>query len=166
VEPAKVNAPSIRQATPNDQPQIKKIIDLSFPIFFRYFATHSAKETDSPMLVNQTDGAVCGFAKLIEFNVGNAKCGCILWIAVHPNHRRKSIALNLTVASLDLLKSRGAGAVFASTQRRNRAARATLGKAGFKQTGFLGLWRLFGWGTLGFYSSIWYAPGEIVYVHS
>ncbi len=64
------------------------------------------------------------------------------------------------------LKKEGAKAVFASTQRRNNAAKATLGKAGFVQMGFLGLWRVFGWRVFSFYRNIWYAPGEIVFMHN
>ncbi len=63
------------------------------------------------------------------------------------------------------LKKDGAQAVFASTQRRNKAAKATLGKAGFRQVGFLDLWQVFGWRVFSFYREIWYAPGEIVVIH-
>jgi len=64
------------------------------------------------------------------------------------------------------LKEHGAEAVFASTQRGNKGALATLGKAGFERMGFLVLWRLFGWRLFGFYSDIWYAPTEIVLRHT
>lgn len=61
------------------------------------------------------------------------------------------------------MNKEGAQAVFASTQWRNKAAKATLTKAGFGQVGFLGLWRVLGWRVFSFYRKIWYAPGEIVY---
>ena len=117
------------------------------------------------MLVAEANGEVEGFAKLIDFQVGDDKYGCILWIAVQPLYRRKGIALKLTKNGSDCLKKQGAILVFASTQRRNKAARATLSKAGFEQIGFLGLWRLFGLQVLSFYSNIWYAPTEIVFMH-
>ncbi len=156
--------PTIRQANPSDLEEIKQIIDASFPIFFRFFALHSAKDPEGEMLVSEADGKVVGFAKLIEFRVADAKYGCIVWIAVHPAYRRLGNALGLTNAGVDVLKSHGAKAVFASTQRRNKAAQATLRKAGFQRVGFLGLRRLFGWRVLSFYTAIWYAPGEIVYM--
>ena len=129
----------------------EKIIDLSFPIFFRYFALQSVSDLSEPVLVNEADGVIAGFAKLIEFQVGDGKYGCILWIAVHPSYRRRGIAFNLTNAGIDYLKIHGAQAVFASTQRRNRKALATLGKAGFKRMSFLDLWRLFGWRIFNFF---------------
>jgi len=54
---------------------------------------------------------------------------------------------------------------FASTQRRNRAAKATLGKSGFRRMGFFGIMAGFWLAVFSFYSDIWYAPGEIVFMH-
>ena len=156
---------AIREATTNDRAKIKQIIDVSFPRFFRYFALHSVSDTEEPTLVSEQEGTVVGFAKLIEFRVGGGKYGCILWIATHPTYRRRGIALALTNAGVDYLKNDGAQAVFASTQRRNRGALATLGRAKFTRVGFLGLWRLFGWRVFSFYRDIWYAPTEIVLRH-
>ncbi|MCL4430599.1 MAG: GNAT family N-acetyltransferase [Chloroflexi bacterium] len=158
------NAPATREATANDHAKIKEIIDLSFPRFFRFFASHSVGSEEGKVLVAQTHGAVAGFAKLIEFWVGGVKYGCILWIAVHPAARRRGIALALTNAGVDTLKKGGVKAVFASTQRRNVAAQSALDKAGFGRVGFLGLWRLFGWRVFGFYRGIWFALCEVVFV--
>ena len=158
------NAPSTRLSAPDDYAKIREIINLSFPRFFRYFANQSVKSEEGKVLVAQTQGIISGFVRLIEFNIGSQKYGCILWIAVHPSYRRQGIALNLTNVSIETLKKDGAKAIFASTQRRNRAAKATLGKAGFLRMGFLGLWRVFGWRVFSFYGEIWYAPGEIVFI--
>jgi ribosomal protein S18 acetylase RimI-like enzyme len=160
---AKMNSePTIRQATASDRPKLKEIIGLSFPRFFRFFASHSVNTEEGKVLVAEAKGTMSGFVKLIEFNVGSGKYGCILWIATHPSFRYRGIAFSLTNAGVEYLKKDGAQAVFASTQRRNRAALATLGKAGFVRMGFLGLWRVFGLRVFSFYSDIWYAPGEIV----
>lgn len=155
---------TIRQADSNDKERIKEVIDLSFPRFFRFFANRSLSDLEEPLLVAEVAGTVVGFAKLIEFKVGKHQYGCILWIAVHPSYRRMGIAYALTNAGAESLKSRGSQAVFASTQRRNNAAKATLRKAGFETIGFRGLRRLFGWHEFSFYRSIWYAPGEIVFM--
>lgn len=159
------NAPSVRMSTFEDYAKLKEIIDLSFPRFFRYFANHSVTSEDGKVQVSEKQGIISGFTKLIEFNIGSQKYGCILWIAVHPSYRRRGIALNLTNVGIETLKKDGVKAVFASTQRRNRAAKATLGKSGFRRMGFLGLWRVFGWRVFSFYGDIWYAPGEIVFMH-
>jgi ribosomal protein S18 acetylase RimI-like enzyme len=164
---SKMNSePTIRQATTSDQPKLKEIIGLSFPRFFRFFASHSVNSEEGEVLVTETQGEISGFAKLIEFNVGPRKYGCILWIAVHLSYRRRGIAFSLTNAGVDYLTKVGAQAVFASTQRRNNASLATLGKARFRRMGFLGLWRIFGWRVFSFYREIWYAPAEIVLMHN
>lgn len=157
--------PSIRQAKPSDCAKLKEIIDLSFPRFFRFFASHSLDSEEGKALVSESQSTIVGFAKLIEFHVGSGKYGCILWLAVHPQHRRKGIASDLVEAGTENLKHDGAKAVFASVQRRNKASLATFSKEGFERMGFLGLWRLFSFRVFSFYREIWYAPGEIVLIH-
>jgi ribosomal protein S18 acetylase RimI-like enzyme len=155
---------AIRQTIPSDMPYLKQIVDLSFPRFIRYFATHSLHE-EGQVLVTEAQEAVVGFAKLIDFHVGSGKFGCILWLAVHPQFRRKGIASTLVNAGTERLKHDGARAVFASVQRRNIASLTVFSKEGFGKMGFLGLWRLFGWRIFEFYRDIWFAPGETVLMH-
>ena len=156
---------AIRQILPEDINSIKQIIDLSFPRFFRFFAAHSL-HSEGEVLVSETRGTVVGFAKLVKFQVGGGKFGCILWLAVHPQFRRKGIASALVNAGTERLKEERARAVFASVQRRNVASLTVFSKEGFGKMGFLGLWRLFGWRVFKIYEDIWYAPGEIVLIHS
>jgi ribosomal protein S18 acetylase RimI-like enzyme len=155
---------SIREATLNDRSKLKEIIDLSFPWFFRFFAVHSVDSEEGKTLISNDQGIVVGFAKLIEFNINGCKYGCILWLAVHPEHRRKGIASSLVGAGTEYLKRDGAKAAFASVQRRNHASLATFRKEGFVRAGFWGLRRLFGWRVFSFYREIWYAPGEVVLI--
>ena len=155
---------AIRPMMPTDARKLKQIIDMSFPRFFRFFAIHSLHE-DGGVLVSETQGIVVGFAKLVEFNLGGGKFGCILWLAVHPRFRRKGIATALVNAGTTRLKADGARAVFASVQRRNVASLTVFSKQCFRKMGFLGLWRLFGWRAFKFYSDIWFAPGEVVLMH-
>ena len=117
------------------------------------------------MLVSETKGIVVGFAKLIEFCAGNIKFGCILWLAVHPEYRRKGIANELVIVGTEQLNYYGARTVFASVQRRNIASLTVFRKAGFRKMGFMGLWRLFGWRVFEFYRDIWFAPREVVLMH-
>ena len=156
---------SLRQATKDDRAKLKEIIDLSFPRFFRFFASHSVDSEDGIVLVNENQGTISGFAKLIEFNIDQRKFGCILWIAVHPLCRHRGIGSRLTKAGVNCLRKSGSQAVFASTQRRNRSALLTLGSASFERINFLGLLRFFGWRVFEFYGDIWFAPGEIVLIH-
>ena len=154
----------MRLMAPDDRDKLKQIIDISFPRFLRFFATHSLHE-EGEVLVSETQGIVVGFAKLVEFNLGGGKFGCILWLAVHPQFRRKGIASALVNAGTMRLKDNGAKAVFASVQRRNAASLSVFSRQYFRKMGFLGLWRLFGWRAFKFYSDIWFAPGEIVLMH-
>jgi ribosomal protein S18 acetylase RimI-like enzyme len=157
--------PVIRQANIGDLPVLKEIINNSFPWFFRYFATESVSDLSEPTLVLEVQGTVKAFAKQIEFKIKETKYGCILWIAVDANYRRQGLALELTNASLEWQKKNGAQTVFASTQRSNKAALATLKKAGFVRMGFSEIRRLFGWRMLQFFGDIWLAPGEVVLAH-
>jgi len=158
------NTFTIKHAIPSDDAKLKEIIDLSFPMFFRIFASHSV-ESGEPLLVSELEGLVVGFAKLIEFHVGDDKIGCVLWLAVHPGFRRRGVAAGLVKAGVECLRTRGSKLVFASVQRRNKVSLATFSREGFRRMGFHGLWRLFGFRVFSFYRKIWYAPREIVLMH-
>ena len=151
----------VRQMVPDDMGRLKQIIEASFPRFYWFFATHSLHE-EGEVLVSETHGKVVGFAKLIEFNLGSGKFGCILWLAVHPQFRRKGIATALANAGTTHLKADGARAVFASVQRRNVASLVVFSRQSYRKMSFLELRRIFGWRVFKFYSDIWFAPGEIV----
>ena len=71
------------------------------------------------MLVSEGNRTVFGFVKLIEFSVGRGRFGGVLWLAVHPDFRRRTVAIGLVEAGTGYLLKHGAGAVFASTERRN-----------------------------------------------
>ncbi len=152
--------PTIMQATMDDRAQLKVIIGLWFPRFFRYFASNSLNSEEGKVRVAVTQGAISGFAKLIKFNVGLSKYGCVLWIAVHPSYRRRGIALSFNKRRYRIPEKRWTQAVFASTQRKNTTDLATLGKASFRRIGFVGLWRAFGWRVFSFYREIWYAQAK------
>jgi len=155
----------VRDAEQKDKTGLKEIVDLSFPRFFRFFAMHSLNSEGGKTLVGEQDGEVAGFAKLTDFSVGKLKCGCILWLAVHPSHRRKEVASTLIQAGVADLKRIGAERIFASVQRRNKASLATFGKNGFKRVGLMSLRRILVWRLLEVYGDIWYAPGELVLIH-
>jgi ribosomal protein S18 acetylase RimI-like enzyme len=156
---------TIRQITQEDLPQVKQIISLSFGRFFRFFASHSLEEDEGRALVCELQKTILGFVKLVEFHIGNNRYGCILWIAVHPEFRRKGVASALTNDSVQRLKQDCSKMVFASVTRRNFASLKVLNKQDFGRMRFLDLWRLFGWRIFMLYRNIWYAPGEIVLMH-
>ncbi|HYB92806.1 MAG TPA: GNAT family N-acetyltransferase, partial [archaeon] len=156
---------TIRPMIPNDAGGLKEIIDISFSRFMRFFALHSIQEEQQVLVCDTQEAVTAGFVKLIDIQLVGGKFGCILWIAVHPQFRRRGIATALVNAGLGYLKDAGAKAVFASVQRRNNTALTVFTRQGFRKMGFLELWRLFGWRVFEFYSDIWLAPGEIVLMH-
>jgi len=129
---------TIKQMSRSDLHRLEQIVDLSFSWFLRFLANHSLRE-DGQVLLCETRETIVGFAKLIEFNIGTDKYGCVLWLAVHPQFRRKGFATVLARVGIQRLKQGCARAVFASAQRKNKAALVTLRKAGFEQVGFLAL---------------------------
>ncbi len=151
----------IRTSIESDEESLREIVDLSFPVFFRFFARHSLS-SEGAVLAGEIDRKVVGFAKLTEFSVGVRKCGCILWLAVHPNFRGRHIALELVEAGANNLFNHGSEMIFASVQKRNYGSLATFEKAGFRKMGLKDLWRVFGLRVFDLYRDIWYAPGEIV----
>ncbi len=157
---------SIRQAAPSDHSKLKEVINLSFPRFFRFFASHSVNSKNGTVLISEKQGTIAGFAKLTEFTIAGDKYGCILWLATHPGFRKTGIGTQLVQAGNEKLRQQGAKAVFASAQRSNAGSLATLGRAGFRRIGFLGLWEVFGWRVFSFYRKIWFAPGEVVLMWS
>ena len=150
---------------PNDIARLRQIVALSFSTFMGLFTAHSLLSEEGQVLVADLQGNAIGFAKLIEFSVGGRKYGCLLWIAVHPEFRRKGVASALTAEVIGRLKRGGAETVFASSQRRKTSALITLERNGFRRVGFLELSRLFGWRVFEFYRDIWLAPGEVVLMH-
>lgn len=153
---------SIRQMSPNDANRLKEIVASSFSRFMGFFAVHSLLSKEGQVLVSEIQGSAVGFAKLIEFQVDRGKFGCILWVAVHPQFRRKGIASALITAGTGRLNADGVKAVFASVQRRNIASLSLFSRQGFRKTSFVELWQLFRWRIFEFYDAIWLAPGEIV----
>ncbi len=152
---------TIRSYFQSDEDSLKEIIRISFPRFFRFFASRSL-DSEGPVLVSLADKNVVGFAKLVEFKVGDNRFGCVLWLAVHSNFRGQHFATELVRTATEFLFEHRAKAVFASTQKRNLGSLATFNRAGFRQMRILDLWRIFSWRVFDFYMKIWYAPGEIV----
>ena len=156
---------TIRQMLPSDVGKLKEVVALSFSKFMGFFAVHSLISEKGQVLVADIQGTAIAFAKLIEFQVGGSKYGCLLWIGVHPEFRRKGVAGALTAEGIRWLKQDGAKAVFASTQRRKTGALTVLRRSGFRRISLLELSRLFGWHIFAFYRDIWLAPGEVVLMH-
>jgi len=155
---------AIRLMTSTDASRLEDIVDLSFSRFQRVFATRSLHEKGQ-VLVSETRETLVGFTKLIKFEIDRRKFGCILWVAVDPQFRRKGIATTLINSGTVRLKTEGANAIFASVQRRNIASLSVFDRQGFRKMGFVELWRLFSWRIFEFYGDIWHAPGEIVLMH-
>jgi ribosomal protein S18 acetylase RimI-like enzyme len=114
------------------------------------------------VLISEAQGRAVGFVKLTDVHVGSSKFGRILWVAVHPQFRRKGIATALVKAGCESMTHRGATAVFVTVRRRNAASLTVFNNQDFRKIGFLELWRLFGLRIFEFYGEIWLAPWILV----
>lgn len=157
---------TVRRMLPSDLDRLRETVALSFSKLMGFFAVHSLLSQDGQTIVADVQGVAVGFAKLIAFQIGGGKFGCVLWVATHPDFRRMGIASALASEGIRNLKIDGAQAVFASTQGRNARAMSVLSRVGFRRVGFRELWRLFGGRVFQFYSDIWLAPGEVILMHS
>jgi len=155
----------IRQASPDDMPRLKEIINASFPRFYRHFSSRSINSKTGAVLVSEVNGIVAGFVRLTEFSVGGRRFGCVFWLAVHPSFRRRGLAGGLIKAGVDWLLVRGAVAVFATVGRGNVGSIGAFEGVGFVCVGFLGLWGLFGWRVFRLYGAVWFFPYEVLLMY-
>ena len=154
----------IRPMARTDFSELAVVIDTSFLWLVRSVALHSVREGQQ-VLVSEAEGTAVGFVKLTNVLVGSSKFGRVLWVAVHPQFRRKGIATTLVKAGLESMTHAGATAVFATVRRRNVASLTVFGGQGFRKIGFLELWHLFGLRVFEFYREIWLAPWLLVLMH-
>jgi GNAT superfamily N-acetyltransferase len=143
-------------------PRLKEVINASFPMFYRHFSNRSVNSHTGTVLVSEVNGEIAGFARLTEFMVGGRRFGCVFWLAVHPDFRRRGVAASLVRVGVDWLVGWGAVAVFGSAGRENVGSIGTFLGVSFRRVGFLGLWRFFGWRVFEFYAKIWFVPSEVV----
>jgi hypothetical protein len=60
----------VRLMTQSDLRQVKQVIDVSFPRFYRYFSFHSVQE-EGQVLVAELQGTIVGFVKIIDFIIAS-----------------------------------------------------------------------------------------------
>ncbi len=151
----------IREAKQTDMEALKEICNLSFPRFYRFFSIRSLK-TSGVALLGEVNRRVAGFAKLIQFHVGNETYGGVLWLAVHPAFRRRGIAHALVEMGTEYLLNQGAKTVYASTQNHNTATLNLFNKVGYRRVRFYDRLKRFGWRVFEFKHEMWIVPTEIV----
>lgn len=151
----------VRQAEPCDTDAMEEICRLSFDGLYGYFAIRSLRSSD-PILVSKEEQKVVGFAVLKLVNVGKRMLGNILWLAVHPELRRKGVASGLIEAGMGYFKDYGMNSVYVSVRKGNSAALCSFERRGFRRLDFHELFGLYGRRVLEVYSKMHIVPGEIV----
>jgi ribosomal protein S18 acetylase RimI-like enzyme len=152
----------VRQAEPRDTDAMEEICRLSFDGLYGYFAIRSLHSSDH-ILVSKDGQKVVGFAVLKSVHIGKrARLGNILWLAVHPELRRKGVASGLIEASMGYFKDHGMNTVYVSVRKGNSAALCSFERKGFRRLDFHELFGLKGRRVLEVYSKMHIVPGEIV----
>lgn len=151
----------VRQADPHDTDALEEICRLSFDGLYGYFAIRSLHSSDH-ILVSKDGQKVVGFAVLKSIHIGKHTLGNILWLAVHPELRRKGAASGLIEASMRYFKDHGMNSVYVSVQKGNSTALCSFERKGFRRLDFHELLRLYGLRFLEVYSKMHIVPGEIV----
>jgi ribosomal protein S18 acetylase RimI-like enzyme len=151
----------VRQAESRDTDAMEEICRLSFDGLYGYFAIRSLRFSDH-ILVNKDGQKVVGFAVLKSVHIGKRMLGNILWLAVHPELRRKGVASGLIEASMGYFKDHGIYSVYVSVRKSNSAALFSFERKGFIRLDFHELLKLYGHRVLEVYSKLHIVPGEIV----
>jgi ribosomal protein S18 acetylase RimI-like enzyme len=145
---------------------LRRIIDSSFRHgIYTFFATRSLKSAPR-IVVSEIDGEVAGFAEPRSVSIGGRKIGNILWIAIHPDFRRRGVASALVAECARILSEQEACMIFVSVESDNLPAFALFEKEGFRRISSKELRREFGLRVISFYSKLLIAPHEVVLVRS
>jgi len=118
------------------------------------------------IIVSEIDGKIAGFAEPRSVMIGRRKIGNILWIAIHPDLRRRGIASALVAECLRILSEQEASLIFVSVEGDNLPAFALFEKNGFKRMSSKELRREFGLRVMSLYNKLLIAPHEVVFVRS
>jgi ribosomal protein S18 acetylase RimI-like enzyme len=153
--------PIVRQAELRDTDAMEEICRLSFDGLYGCFAIRSLHSSDH-ILVSKDSQKVVGFAVLKSVHIGNRMLGNILWLAVHPELRRKGVASGLIEASMGYFKDHRMNSVYVSVRKDNSAALCSFERKGFRRLDFHQLLKLYGRRVLEVYSKMHIVPGEIV----
>ncbi len=151
----------IRKLEPRDEYAVKEICKISFGKIYRYFAIQSLSSVGD-VLVCEADNVIAGFAKLTQNHIGNHAVGDILWLAVSPQFRKRSVASTLISAGVNNFRNNGITCIYVSTRKNNKPALALFQKNGFRKIGFFKLMKRYGLRVFKFYSEFWIAPTEVV----
>lgn len=151
----------VRQAEPRDTDAMEETCRLSFDGLYGYFAIRSVRSSDH-ILVSMDGQKVVGFAVLESVHIGKHMLGNILWLAVHPELRRRGVASGLIEASMGYFKDHGMNSIYVSVREGNSAALHSFERNGFRRLDFHELLRLYGLRVLEIYSKMHIVPGETV----
>jgi ribosomal protein S18 acetylase RimI-like enzyme len=140
---------------------MEEICRLSFDGLYGYFAIRSLRSSYH-ILASKDGQKVVGFAALNSVHIGKRMLGNILWLAVHPELRRKGVASGLLEAGMGYFRDHGIYSVYVSVRNSNSAALCSFERKGFKRLGLQELLKLYGLRVLEVYSKMRIVPGEIV----
>jgi len=155
-----------RDARREDRATLEEIIQKSFRHgIYTFFARRSLKSAPK-VIVSEMHGKVAGFAEPKVVRIGARTIGNILWIAVHPDYRRRGVATALVDECVRYLSENRAGDVFISVEPNNLPAFELFESRGFRKVRPDEIGKTFGLRRMSFYSKLLIAPHEVVLVRS
>ncbi len=156
----------LREARPDDEEALTGIIRNSFRHgIYTFFATRSLRSAPK-VIVSDVDAKAVGFAEPLTVTVDDKKIGNILWIAIHPDYRRRGVASALVDECVRYLSEQGVDEIFISVERDNQPAFGLFEPKGFRRVGRSEIHARFGLKSISFYGKLMIAPHEVVLVRS
>jgi len=154
----------IREGTPADVEELRRIARASFDRVYAFFAVRGMRGA-WPFLIAEQDGTAAGFLVGRWFD-GTPPIGYVYFVAVDSTFRRQGLARALVTESLNRFAERGATRVFAAVTEENDASLGLFGSLGFVKAPRRALWRWYGWRGLSVELRMVLAPHEALMVRT
>jgi len=151
---------NLREARPEDRPEIERISRASFDRVYAFFSIRGSRQ-GWPQLIAEEDGTVVGFLEGRLFD-GRPPIGYVYFVAVDPEHRRHRARQLLVEASLRRFESRGATRVFAAVPGDNEGSMRLFKAFGFQEVPRGAMWQWYRWRSLAVQMNMMIAPHEIL----
>jgi ribosomal protein S18 acetylase RimI-like enzyme len=157
-------AVDVREGDERDFPALERIARASFDRVYAFFAIRGARHA-WPLLVLEENGTVTGF---LEGRIFGARpsIGYVYFVAVDPDHRRRSAGRTLVEESLRRFRGRSVTRVFAAVPDDNEASMGLFRALGFREVPRGAMWHWYRWRSVVVQTRMLIAPHEVLLVRT